>query len=99
MINILLPSMGTSLFFKDSYFPKPLTEINGKTMMELVVDNYKSLDPKNYVFVFSEEDCRKFHLDSSVRILSPACKVIKLNNQTSGALCTCLMALEYIGNN
>lgn len=98
MINILLPSMGTSLFFKDSYFPKPLTEINGKTMMELVVDNYKSLDPKNYVFVFSEEDCRKFHLDSSVRILSPACKVIKLNNQTAGALCTCLMALEYIDN-
>lgn len=98
MINVLLPSMGTSAFFKDAYFPKPLTEINGKTMIEMVVDNYKNLNPKNYVFVFSDEDCKKFHLDSSVKILSPVSQVIKLSNQTAGALCTCLMAIEHINN-
>ncbi len=98
MINILLPAMGTSAFFKDAYFPKPLTEINGKTMLEMVIDNYKDLNPKNYVFVFSDEDCKKFHLDSSAKILSPASKVIKLSNQTAGALCTCLMTVEYINN-
>ena len=26
MIRILIPSMGTSAFFKDSFFPKPLYE-------------------------------------------------------------------------
>lgn len=98
MINILLPAMGTSSFFKDAFFPKPLTEINGKTMLEMVIDNYKDLNPKNYVFVFLEEDCKKFHLDSSVRILSPTSQVIQLRNQTAGALCTCLMAVEYINN-
>lgn len=98
MINILLPAMGTSAFFKDAYFPKPLTEINGKTILELVIDNYKDLNPKNYVFVFSDDDCMKFHLDSSAKILSPASQVIKLSNQTAGALCTCLMAIEYINN-
>ena len=96
MINVLLPAMGASTFYKDSFFPKQLYEIAGKTMIELVVENYKDLDPKQYVFVFSEEDCLKFHLDASAKILSPASQVIKLRNQTAGALCTCLMAIEYI---
>lgn len=98
MINVLLPSMGTSTFYKDSYFPKSLYEIKGKTMLEMVVDNYKSLDPKQYVFVFSDVDCQKFHLDASAKILTPAATVIKLRNETAGALCTCLMAIEYIND-
>ena len=98
MINVLLPAMGTSAFFKEAYFPKPLTDINGKTMIELVVDDYRNLTPKNYIFVFLDEDCKKFHLDSSVKILFPASQVIKLSNQTAGALCTCLMAVEYIND-
>ena len=98
MINVLLPAMGKSTFYKDSFFPKPLYEINGKTMLELIIDDYKSLDPKQYIFVFSEEDCMKFHLDASAKILTPASQVIKLRNQTAGALCTCLMAIEYIND-
>lgn len=98
MINVLLPAMGTSAFFKDVYFPKSLTEINGKTMLELVIDNYSVLAPKSYIFVFSDEDCKKFHIDSSVKILTSSSQVIKLRHQTAGALCTCLMAIEYINN-
>lgn len=98
MINVLLPSMGTSAFFKDAYFPKPLTEINGKTMLELVIENYKDLESKNYIFIFHDEDCMKFHLDASVKILTSKSRVIKLHNQTAGALCTCLMAIDYINN-
>ena len=98
MVNVLLPAMGTSAFFKDAYFPKPLTEINGKTMLELVIADYQSIEPKNYIFVFHDEDCRKFHIDSSVKILTPASQVIKLHNQTAGALCTCLMAIDLIND-
>lgn len=98
MINVLLPAMGASTFFKDSYFPKPMYEIKGKTMLELVIEDYTGLDLKNYIFVFSDEDCRKFHIDASARILASATKVIKLKNQTAGALCTCLMAIEYIND-
>lgn len=96
MINILLPSMGTSTFFKDSYFPKPLVEIHGQTMLEMVVDNYSAFEKKNYIFIFSEEDCIRFHLDASAKILAPESQVVKLRNQTAGALCTCLMAVEFI---
>ena len=99
MINVLLPFMGTSTFFKDIYFPKPLLEINGKTMLEYVVDNYSCVNPKDYIFIFSEKDCNEFHLDDSCKMLVENAKVIKLRNQTAGALCTCLMAVEYINNN
>ena len=98
MINVLLPSMGSSTFYKDSFFPKPLYEIAGKTMLELVINDYKNLNPKQYIFVFSDEDCLKFHLDSSVKILTPTSRVVKLRNQTAGALCTCLMAIDYIND-
>ena len=98
MINVLLPAMGTSAFFKDAYFPKPLTEINGKTMLEMVIDDYSNLEPKNYIFVFSDEDCKKFHIDASAKILTPASQVIKLSHQTAGALCTCIMAVEYVND-
>lgn len=98
MINVLLPFMGTSTFFKDSYFPKPLVEINGQTMLEMVVDNYSVFEQKNYIFVFSDEECKRFHLDVSAEILAPKSRIIKLRNQTAGALCTCLMAVEHIND-
>ena len=98
MINVLLPAMGKSDFFKESFFPKPLIEIKGKTMLETVVDNYKSLKSVRHIFVFSEEDCMRFHVDSSAHILSDDSQIIKLCNQTAGALCTCLMAIDYINN-
>lgn len=98
MTNILLPSMGESTFFKDSYFPKPLYEIGGKTMLELVVEDFRDIKESSFIFVFSEEDCLKFHLDDSARLLAPNCNIIRLSNQTAGALCTCLMAVDFIDN-
>ena len=84
MVNILIPSMGKSNFFEDSFFPKPLIEIKGKTMLEMVIENYSCVDPKNYIFVFDDKDCSEFHLDSSAKILSPLSIVIRLRNQTKG---------------
>ena len=97
MKRILIPAMGKSLFFADSYFPKLMIEINGKTMLEHIIDDYKSIGDKHYIFVFSEEECRRFHLDDSARILTDDnADILVLKNETQGALCTCLMAVQYI---
>ena len=69
MVNILIPSLGNSLFFKDSYFPKPVIEILGKTMLEKVIENYKEIQEKHYIFIFDEKNCNEFHLDDSVKNL------------------------------
>ncbi|MGM9559679.1 glycosyltransferase family 2 protein [Anaerovibrio slackiae] len=97
MINVLIPSMSKTLFFAESYFPKPLIEIDGKTMLEQVVNNYQSLQEKKFIFVFEQKDCAEFHLDESASILTDGkSNVIVLENETAGALCTCLMAIEFI---
>lgn len=99
MINVLIPSGGKSLFYKDSYFPKLMYEVGGVTMLEKVVENYKCLDDCHFVFVFDNKDCTEFHLDESAKILTePHTDIIVLDNENAGALCTCLMAVKIIGN-
>ena len=99
MINILIPAMGDSLFFKDNFYPKPMIEILGKTMLEKVIDNYKDINDKRYIFIFSQKECNKFHLDDSARILAkPKVEILILENMTEGALCSYLMAIELINN-
>lgn len=98
-MNILIPAAGSSMFFKEYFFPKPLIEINGSTMLEMVVTNLSQIKGNKIIFVFGKEECNKFHLDDSVKILTEKTgKVIRLKNATAGALCSCLMAVEYINN-
>lgn len=94
---MLIPSAGTSEFFKDSYYPKILFEVNGKPMIERVAEEYKAITGVHYIFALREEECRKFHVDNIVRLITDHnCDVIKIRENTKGALCTCLMAVEYI---
>ena len=45
MINVLIPLAGTNQFFNelDYPYPKPLIEINDKTMIELVIENFNGI--------------------------------------------------------
>ena len=98
MINILIPLAGKNQFFSESEypFPKPLVEFNGKTM----IDNFRSIQKeKQFIFIVNVEDCKKYHLDNVLNILTNhTCKIIKLDNETKGAACSAMMAVEYIGN-
>ena len=98
MINILIPSCGRSEFFKDSYYPKSMIEVNGKPMLQYVVENYKSIEEKRFIFLFLQYECNKFHTDQAVQIMTEKPEVIRLKEVTGGALCTSLMAVEYIDN-
>jgi len=102
MINLLIPLAGTDGFFNKSEYPypKPLIEINNKTMIEHVIENYNSIkEDKQYIFIVNSEDCRKHHLDNVLNLLTDnACQIIKLDSLTQGAACSALMAIECINN-
>lgn len=102
MINILIPLAGKNQFFPESEypFPKPLIEFNGKTMIEHIMDNFSSIQKeKQFIFIVNSEDCKKYHLDNVLNILTNhTCKIIKLDNETKGAACSAMMAVEYIDN-
>lgn len=99
MINILLPAVGNSMFFKDYYFPKLMLEVGGETILEKVIENYSSIHDKHFIFVLNQKDCTEFHIDQSAKIITePDSSIIVLKDQTKGALCTCLLAIEEINN-
>lgn len=102
MINILIPLAGKNQFFSEAeyLFPKPLIEFNGKTMIEHIIDNFSSIQKeKQFIFIVNSEDCKKYHLDNVLNILTNhTCKIIKLDAETKGAACSAMMAVEYIDN-
>jgi len=102
MINVLIPMAGKSQYFSDNDypFPKPLVEIGSKTVIEHVISNLASIaEHVNFIFVLNNADCRKFHLDSTLNIITDnQCKIIRLENETRGAACSALMAVSHIAN-
>lgn len=102
MINVLIPMSGKSEFF-DSYeykFPKPLIEINGKLMIELVIENFSSIkEEKKFIFIVKKVDCYRYHLDNVLNLLTnKKCQIIQLSDDTKGAACSALLAIKYINN-
>lgn len=99
MLKIIIPLAGTSeLFTKAGFFyPKPLIEINGIPMIQLVIERTDAITiPHKLIFILKEEEVLKFHLDNTLKLLSPNCDIVKLKNDTKGALCSILMAIDKI---
>jgi len=98
-LNVLIPMAGAgSRFTNAGYtFPKPLIEVRGKSMIQVVVDNI-GLDA-NYHFVVQKEHREKYNLDTMLNLIAENCKVIEVDGLTEGAACTALLAKKFINNN
>lgn len=97
-LNVLIPMAGAgSRFEKAGYtFPKPLIEVNGKPMIQTVVDNLAV--EANYIFIVQKQHRNKYNLDSVLNLIAPNCKIVEVDGLTEGAACTTLIAEEYINN-
>ena len=98
-LNVLIPMAGEGSRFRDAgfTFPKPLIEINGKPMIQLVIENL-NINAK-YIFIVRKEHQEKFNIKSVLRVLKPGCKIVEVDELTEGAACTVLLARDYIDNN
>lgn len=98
-LNVLIPMAGAGSRFTDAgyTFPKPLIEVRGKSMIQVVVDNI-GLDA-NYHFVVQKEHREKYNLDTMLNLIAENCKVIEVDGLTEGAACTALLAKKFINNN
>jgi dTDP-glucose pyrophosphorylase len=99
-MNILIPMAGEgSRFKKAGYtFPKPLIDVNGKPMIQRVVEN---LDFNNhYIFLVRKEHVENYTgiLDTLERITNGRCSIVKVDKLTEGAACTALLAEDLINN-
>ena len=97
-LNVLIPMAGAGSRFEQAgyTFPKPLIEVNGKPMIQVVVENL-NLDA-NYIYVVQKTHREKYNLDTLLNLLTPGCKIVETNGLTEGAACTALLAKDYIDN-
>ena len=97
-LNVLIPMAGAgSRFQKAGYtFPKPLIDVKGKPMIQVVVDNL-NIDA-NFIYVVQKEHREKYNLDTLLNLITPGCKIVEVDGLTEGAACTALLAKEHIDN-
>ena len=97
-LNILIPMAGAgSRFEKAGYtFPKPLIDVEGKPMIQVVVENI-NIDA-HYHFIVQESHQQKYNLDQLLKLIAPGSTYTAINGMTEGAACTTLKAEEYIDN-
>lgn len=102
MINILIPIAGKNDFIDREFnkFPKPLFEINGVSIIQMAIENLKTISQEiQFIFIVSKPDCELYHLDEVLKLVTVSeCKIIVLESETKGAACSALMAIEHINN-
>lgn len=99
-MNILILLAGSSDAFKEAGygFPKPLVEIDGKPLVQHVIEHLKPLvqTGARLIFLVKYEDNLRYHISSVVKLLAPAAEVLEVRGETAGAACTALLAIDLI---
>jgi len=97
-MKVLIPMAGAgSRFATAGYtFPKPLIEVKGKPMIQVVIENL-NIDAE-HIFIVQKEHYEKYHLKTLLNMVSPGCKIVQTEGVTEGAACTTLLAKEHIDN-
>jgi len=96
MLQIIVPLGGKATRFQERgyTFPKPLIEIGSRSMIEVVLENLAPPKPHQYTFVCRKEHLSQFYLGDMLRLLAPDCRIIPLEQDTAGALCSVLLAID-----
>lgn len=97
MKTILLAAGGSEAYAEAGYFyPKNLIEVDGKPLVQHVIEHLDGTarDGRLLAMVRRDEDMR-FHTGRVVRLVEPTATVLTVED-TSGAACTALLAVEHI---
>ena len=97
-MNVLIPMAGAGSRFQQAgyTFPKPLIEVNGKPMIQVVADNI-NVDAQ-HIFIVQKSHHEEYSLQSVLNNVSPGCEIVQVDGVTEGAACTTLLAKDLINN-
>lgn len=97
-LNVLIPMAGAGSRFANAgfTFPKPLIDVRGKPMVQVVVENMNM--EANFIFIVQKSHYEKYNLQYMLQLIAPGCQIVQVDGVTEGAACTVLMAKELINN-
>lgn len=101
ILNIVIPMAGTGKKFQEAgyAFPKPLVDIDGRTMIDVVVKNLKPQTPHKFIFICYKEHYDKYDLHNVLKnATNNNFEVVLTSGQTQGAAPAVLCAKRYIDN-
>lgn len=98
MLNIVIPMAGRGSRFANAGYelPKPLIDVMGQPMVELVTKNIAPECGHRFIYICQEEHMEKYGLEELLKKISPGCEMVVIDHITEGAACTVLLAAEYI---
>ena len=99
MLNIVIPMAGAGKKFQEMgyAFPKPLIDVRGKTMIEVVINNLRPKVPHRFIFICQREHYEKYDLYNILKhATNNQFEVVQISGVTEGAACTVLCATQYI---
>jgi dTDP-glucose pyrophosphorylase len=100
MLNIVIPMAGAGSRFAIAGYemPKPLIDVSGQTMIEVVINNLRPSCPHRFIFICQTGHIREFGLEQKLRNWAPGCEIVAVDGVTQGAACTVLAAKHFINN-
>lgn len=98
MIHIVVPMGGEGRQFTERgyTFPKPLVEVAGQPLIEIVVRNLTPSCAHEFVFACRQEHLQTYALGDVLRLVAPGCRIVTMAKPTAGALCSVLLGMEYL---
>lgn len=102
-MNILIPMAGLGSRFKDAGYdkPKPLIDVNGKTMIERVLENFNNHPTKKnkFTIIYNLNQIDTNELADSIFKVVNFFERVPLTEQTQGPADSCLQAEHTINTN
>ena len=98
MLDIVVPMGGEGRQFAErgSTFPKPLVEIHGRPMIEVVQQNLAPSAAHRFIFICRAEHLHRYALGDVLRLIAPGCAIVPMHEPTAGALCSVLLAANHL---
>lgn len=97
-MKVLIPMAGRGKRFEDAgySFPKPIIEVNGKPMIQIIIENLNFSD--QHIFITRKEHMEKYSIKEMLNLIRKNSEILTVNEIPEGAACTVLLAKELINN-
>ncbi|MDD5699635.1 MAG: glycosyltransferase family 2 protein [Candidatus Nanoarchaeia archaeon] len=98
-INIVIPMAGQGRRFIEAGYltPKPLLKLGDDLVIKHIIDIMR-VPQAQFVFIVRQDHCDNFELDKHLLEIEPNAKIVRINEVTQGAVCTVLLAKEFIND-